>query len=54
MEAPEPRSAYSLDDLLYEKGCASLLEFKSVPVRAFEVWVLEVRVKAHTRCDTGD
>ena len=35
-----------LDDLIYEEGC-SRLRFKSVPVRAFEIWVFEVR------CDTG-
>ncbi len=35
-----------LHDLIYEEGCAGL-RFKSVPVRAFEIWVFEVR------CDIG-
>lgn len=45
MESPEAKTAHSLDDLIYEEGCARL-EFESVPVRAFEVWVLEVRLNA--------
>lgn len=35
-------TAKELDDLIYEEGCAGL-RFKPVPVRAFEIWVFEVR-----------
>ena len=42
----------NLDDLIYEEGCARL-RFKAVPLRAFEVWVFEVRLNASFRLVQG-
>jgi hypothetical protein len=43
----------NLDALTYEEGYARVgLKFKPVPLRAFEVWVFEVRLIADTSPDS--